>query len=152
MAGECKRVRRTLSILTVAAGLALAGCSTGEIETHGNRVDPDALAEVVPGRSDRTQVELLIGSPSSRSNFDDGTWYYISRRTRSFAFFETETLEQNVIFVSFDDTGVVDAIGTLDKEDGSEIEIVNRETPTAGQRITLIQQLIGNIGRFTPDE
>ena len=40
-----------------------------------------------------------------------------------------------MIFVSFDDTGVVDAIGKLDKDDGSEIEVVNRETPTAGQRI-----------------
>ena len=64
----------------MVSGLTLAGCSTGEIETHGNQVDPDALAEVVPGRTDRTQVELLIGSPSSWSNFDDSTWYYISLR------------------------------------------------------------------------
>jgi hypothetical protein len=36
--------------------------------------------------------------------------------------------------------------------DGKKVVFVDRTTPTAGQRITILQQLIGNLGRFAPEE
>ncbi|HEY9566717.1 MAG TPA: outer membrane protein assembly factor BamE [Thalassobaculum sp.] len=130
--------------------LGLAACSS-QISTHGNLVDPDALAKVEPGRSDQGTVLSLLGSPSTRGNFGEPTWYYIGQKTERQAFYKPETIERKVVYIDFEPTGVVKSIGTLDLEDGSKVAYVTRETPTAGQRITLVKQLIGNIGRFNTE-
>lgn len=130
--------------------LGLAACSS-QISTHGNLVDPDALAKVEPGRSDQGTVLSLLGSPSTQGNFGEPTWYYIGQKTERQAFYKPETIERKVVYIDFEPTGVVKSIGTLDLEDGSKVAYVTRETPTAGQRITLVKQLIGNIGRFNTE-
>lgn len=132
----------------VAAAMFLAAC-TPQIATHGNMVDIDALARIEPGRTDQSTVLSLLGSPSSQANFNEPTWYYIGQRTERQAFYRPETIERRVIYVDFEPTtGTVKSIGALDLEDGRKIAFVDRETPTAGQRITLLKQLVGNIGRF----
>lgn len=115
-------------------------------------VDPDTLAKVEPGRTDQATVLSLMGSPSARASFGEPTWYYIGQLTERQAFYRPETIGRKVVYIDFDDAGLVKTIGSLDLTDGKKIAFVSRETPTAGQRITLIQQLIGNIGRFTPDD
>jgi outer membrane protein assembly factor BamE (lipoprotein component of BamABCDE complex) len=131
--------------------LALAACSP-EVSTHGNMVDVDALAKIEPGRTDQSTVLALLGSPSSQANFGEPTWYYIGQRVERIALYRPETIERKVVFIDFEPQGTVKSIGTLDLNDGKKIVIVDRETPTAGQRITLLKQLVGNIGRFTPTE
>jgi outer membrane protein assembly factor BamE (lipoprotein component of BamABCDE complex) len=53
-----------------------------------------------------------------------------------------------VLVVRFDEQGILEEIGTLRGEDGQEVVLVSRETPTAGHELTLIEQIVGNIGRF----
>lgn len=140
---------------TCAAGIALAvalSACAPQIATHGNMVDVDALAKIEPGRTDQSTVLALLGSPSSQGNFGEPTWYYIGQRTERQAFYRPETIERRVVYIDFEPGGTVKSIGSLDLEDGNKIAFVDRETPTAGQRITLLKQLIGNIGRFTPTE
>src|SRR3546814_5404304 len=118
------------------------------IDTRGNLPDPDIVSELQPGLHDRDQVAQILGSPSTVGTFDDSTWYYISKRTETVAFFEPETVDQQVLAVHFDDTGVLSEVKVFGYEDGQEIEPVERVTPTSGREITILQQLFGNIGRF----
>lgn len=143
------RLRAGFAAMALAA--ALTACSP-QIATHGNMVDVDALAKIEPGRTNQSTVLALLGSPSSQGNFGEPTWYYIGQRTERQAFYRPETIERRVVYIDFEPEGTVKSIGTLDLEDGNKIVFVDRETPTAGQRITLLKQLIGNIGRFTPTE
>ena len=142
------RSRYALAVITM---LGLAAC-TPQIGTHGNLVDPDALAKVEPGKSDQSTVLSLLGSPSTLGNFNEPTWYYIGQRVERQAFYKPTTIERRVVYIDFEPTGTVKSIGSLDLDDGKKIAFVTRETPTAGQRITLIKQLIGNVGRFNTDK
>ncbi len=55
--------------------------------------------------------------------------------------------------IKFDDGGLVKDMKLYGIEDGKVIEPVARVTPTGGQELTFLKQLIGNIGRFnTPDK
>lgn len=130
---------------------------------HGRRLQPadrdtrqhggcGRLAKIEPGRTPQSEVLALLGSPSSQANFGEPTWYYIGQLTERQAFYRPETIERRVVYVDFEPAGTVKSIGTLDLEDGKKIAIVDRETPTAGQRITLLKQLIGNVGRFSPTD
>jgi outer membrane protein assembly factor BamE (lipoprotein component of BamABCDE complex) len=131
---------------TMAAGLA--ACSA-RIDQRGNLLDPDAVLAVQPGIQTKDQVAQLLGTPSTRATFDDKTWYYISKRTETTAFFPPDTTDQQVLVVKFDDTDTVEAVKIYGMNDAFEIDPVARTTPTYGQRLTILQQLFGNIGRFT---
>lgn len=134
-------------LLLGAAVLLLAACDTG-ISVRGNLPDAELLATVRPGFDTREDVQRALGSPSTVSTFQDRTWYYIGQKTTQFAFYKPEVLERSVFVVNFDEGGFVADTKLYTLEDGQEVAMVDRETPTEGRELTVLQQIIGNIGRF----
>ena len=51
---------------------------------------------------------------------------------------------------TFDDQGVIQSIDRQSLEDAKEVALVDRETPTSGSELGILEQFIGNIGRFNP--
>ena len=147
-----ERLKFSLSALvSTAACLALAtgisACSS-RIDQRGNLPDPDTLANVEIGHINKQGVADLLGSPSSVGAFDGDTWYYISERTEKVAFFEPKVLERKVLVFRFDPKGILSEMNELGMDDATNIEMVARKTPTAGNEIGVLRQLFGNIGRF----
>ncbi|HWA42890.1 MAG TPA: outer membrane protein assembly factor BamE [Hypericibacter adhaerens] len=145
-----RRRRVALSVASFAVAALTAGCSP-TIDTRGNLPDADNVLKIQPGIDTKNEVAQLLGSPSTTGTFNDNKWYYISTRTRSVAFLEPEIEDQQVLIVSFDKTGVVDDLKVLGLEDAKQIEPNERVTPTLGRELTIIQQLLGNLGRFNKD-
>ena len=117
---------------------------------HGFIPDDELVQQIETGQHDRTYVEELLGSPSSVANFDGETWYYITRRTETLAFFEPKVKDQRVLAISFDlATGTVQTVETYGLADGRLIQLVERETPTRGRQLGFFEQLFGNVGRFS---
>ena len=127
--------------------LTLAACAP-RIDIRGNLPDEEVLAEVIPGKMVKDEVAELLGAPSTVTMFTGESWYYISEKTESLAFFEPEVTERKVVIVKFTDKGVVDNVKKLDVTKGERIEPVERTTPTAGNDFTIFEQLFGNIGKF----
>jgi outer membrane protein assembly factor BamE (lipoprotein component of BamABCDE complex) len=125
------------------------GCSP-EISTHGYRFDEATLAQIEPGRTTKDAVTRLLGSPSSVATFDNKVWYYISQRSEHKSFYQDHVVEQKVIAIAFDDAGVVQTIDKRGLKDGHDVAFVSRETPTSGKQLSLLEQFVGNIGRFNP--
>lgn len=148
---RAKPVGRLLACaLLVAIGsvsFGLVACSP-MVRTHGHVLDEAALARIEPGRTSRDQVAQLLGSPSSRSMFDGEAWYYVTQRTERHSFYQEKVVEQNVVAITFDEQGMVTDVARRNLDDAREIELVDRETPTVGSELTIVEQFIGNIGRF----
>jgi len=138
-----------LSCLSLSC-LALGACSMFEAQPQfrGNKVDQEQLKELTPGTSTRADVAALIGSPTIRAPFDDNTWIYISETTQSQVGRMPAVLDQNVLVLNFDDSGVLRQIDAKTKEDGLPVSVVSRTTPSPGTEASFLQQLFGNIGRF----
>jgi outer membrane protein assembly factor BamE (lipoprotein component of BamABCDE complex) len=148
------RIGRYRGTLLAAAGLAVvlaAAACTPRIDQRGNRPDEEQVVLINPGVDDKNRVAELIGTPSAISTFDDRTWYYISKRTETMAFLDPELIDQEVLAISFDESGIVENMRVYGPEDGRTIAYVDRTTPTEGNELTLIQQLLGNLGRFNPE-
>ena len=129
-------------------GTLMLGACESRVDSRGNLPDPELLASIEPGEASRDDVSLLLGSPSSVAVFENETWFYISQRTETFAFFEPEVMERQVVIVQFDQAGILKTVETLGLEDGQDILPVERETPTLGNEPTMFQQIFGNLGRF----
>lgn len=141
---------RSLAAPMLAA--AILGACESDVHLRGHPPDPDRLALIKPGSQTRSQVMEMLGSPTTVSPFDGRTIYYVSQRTRTVTYHEPETLSREVVAISFDDSQRVAEVKTYTLADGRPIEPVARETPTPGREFTLMQQLLGNLGRFeTPD-
>ena len=140
-----------LPVLFLAATL-LAGCSWLEQppQTRGNAIDPVVLQDLVVGTSTRADVTSLVGSPTAKATFDDNTWIYISEVTQPRIARVQGVNSQTVVVMNFDQRGVLQGIKSLDKGDSQPVTVVSRATPSPGSEASFLQQLFGNVGKFTP--
>lgn len=136
---------RTLSILALAALLGTA--CTPTVATRGNIVEDYRMAEIVPGVSTRTSVLQSLGSPTTQAPFDESIWYYIGQKTEKRGIFDPKVVEEKVVVVAFTPDGIVETINEVDA-DQINVAVVRRKTPTSGNEISVLQQLLGNVGRF----
>lgn len=139
-----------LALRVSAAALcvaALVSC-TAQLAKRGQVVDADAVAQLKAGLSTKTDVQRSLGSPSVVGTFDKDVWYYIGQDVEKVAFMKPEATDRYVLAVKFDPKGIVQQVAQLSLADGKEVQLVARETPTAGNETTLFQDLFGNIGRF----
>lgn len=127
--------------------LGLGACAK-EVVVRGNLPDAETVASIQPGAVNKLQVQELLGSPSTVSNFEDQTWYYIGHKEQQIAFLRPTVLERTVYVVTFNDADVVTQTANYTLQDGQIIDPVSRTTPTEGRELTILQQLFGNLGRF----
>ena len=138
-----KQITVSLAIL-----LLLAGCSP-IVRAHGNSVDDTNLSQIQAGVAREADVLALLGTPSAEGTFNPNQWYYISVVTKKTAFFAPEVAERSVVRVTFDPTtGLVSNVKRLTKEDGQNVALVERTTPTEGHNLNAAEQILSNIGRF----
>ena len=132
-----------------AAMLLLAACAARE-EFRGHKTDPDQLAQIKAGSQGPDEVRGLLGSPSSISTFGEAgiTWYYIARETSQVAWLAEETVDQRVVAIDFGKDGKVADIRQIGMKDGKAVEPVERVTPTKGKELTVVEQFLGNLGKF----
>ncbi len=127
-----------------------AGLFESPAQMRGHAVEDDVLAQLTVGVSSKTDVEALLGSPSATGTFDDNSWYYLSSVTRQRPGRALAVEDQRSIAIIFDGRGAVQEIRRLGQQDGRDVALVSRVTPSPGNERTLLQQLFGNIGRLGP--
>jgi outer membrane protein assembly factor BamE (lipoprotein component of BamABCDE complex) len=144
-------MRRTVPLALIGAlalPLAVVGCDT-TVDQRGFAPTPGSLEKLEIGTQSREDVIRLIGSPSAIATFNPNVWYYISQKQEYYAFFKPAMLEQNVIQLSFNESGRLTTMKKYDLADGKDIDMVSRITPTAGKEMTVLEQIMGNVGRFS---
>lgn len=132
------------------AGLLVAGLAacTPQVSQHGHTIDAETLARLTPGQTSREEVARLLGSPSTLATFEDDRWYYVTQRRESLTFYQSEITEQEVVIVSFDQRGILSGIDRRSLDQALAIEPDPDSTRTLGNEMTVIEQFLGNIGRF----
>lgn len=147
--------RKSMRMLTVAGitlgALVLTACNP-TLRTHGYRYTEGELPEILVGEDTEATLLATLGSPSVRGTFETNTWYYITDTREYLAYLRPNTLARRVIEVRFDDEGVVTEVNEYDVSDSREVSYVSRTTPTRGRELTLLEQILGNVGRLPTDQ
>lgn len=141
----------TRVLMSALCFAALSACSP-RVAVHGDQIPAEKLAQIRPAQDTKASVSALLGSPSSVSVFDNEAWYYIGDRTETTTFLAPEVVERQVVVVRFDGAGRVTTVEKFGLEKGREVDVVTRTTPSRGSEITVVEQLISNVGRFNREE
>lgn len=140
--------RNTLRLALVAALASAAAACAPTIGQHGFQAIDAKPTDIVAGTDTRETVLSRLGSPSTTSTFEgENVWYYISQTTEKYTYNRPQVSQRSVTEITFQDDDKVAAVRTLGLDDGRRIAMERRETPTRGRELTVLEQLLGNVGR-----
>lgn len=141
-----RRVR--LSLIIAACALGASACNP-ILRSHGYRYTLGQEPSIMPDEDTRESVLDRLGNPSTRGTFDENTWFYVSATRESLAYLRPVTRDRRIVAVRFSqDTGIVTDVVEYTLADGRMVDYVSRETPTRGRELSLLEQLLGNVGRL----
>lgn len=143
--------RITGVVLAALLGGATFACAP-TVRTHGYAPDDALLAEIAVGRDSRATVAQKIGRPVTQSTFDEDAWYYVGSTVEHHMYHAPKVVERRVVAVRFDQNDVVEDVDTYGVEDGRIVDLTTQTTPTHGRELTVLQQVLGNIGRITGED
>ncbi|WP_272915888.1 outer membrane protein assembly factor BamE [Aristophania vespae] len=149
---HAKRMKRSRSALLLTAMLLTSGCAVFEPPPipRGSLVEKYEYKKLIPGTTTRDDVENLIGSPTVRGTFNDNAWYYVSLTKNLVPLGFPATDKQSVLVLNFDQSGILRDMHVLKRKDSIQVAMVSDETPTPGTEVSVIQELLGNVGKYNP--
>ena len=133
--------KAALLIAAAAAGLATGGCTKTQ-DLQGYLVDETLVSAVQPGIDNKDSVQYTLGRPTFTGTFDQNDWYYVSRRTKNYAFNHPRVNVQTILHVRFDQAGdiydvpVTIAITYTDGKTSESVVIVSEATTEARLPLT----------------
>ena len=132
---------------SLVAGAGLTACSPMSSYSGFQAIDSDPK-DVKVGTDTKSTVRAKLGSPSATSTFDPNVWFYMNQVKQRVAFRKPKVTARNVTAVTFNkDSEMVETVNVYTLKDGKIIAYNGRETPTRGREITILEQLLGSVGR-----
>lgn len=142
---------RTVALTALMTG-ALAAACTPTVRRHGYVPETEALTEITPYNDTRETVRARFGNPSTTGMFDEDVWYYVTNVREQLGYLRPESSARSITAVRFNDTGVVASVEEYGLENGRVIALVDRTTPTRGRELTILEQLLGNVGQLPTEQ
>lgn len=138
--------RAAFAALSVSL-LAAVGCAPITTYSGFQAIDANPK-DVKVGVDTKSTVRGRLGSPSATSTFDPNVWFYIDQLNQVVAFKKPITTRRDVTAIVFNkDSEMVESVDQYSLKDGKLIAFNNRETPTRGRELTILEQLLGTVGR-----
>tara|TARA_B100000029_G_C17594694_1_gene963691 strand:+ start:2378 stop:2740 length:363 start_codon:yes stop_codon:yes gene_type:complete len=109
----------------------------------------DLIERLQLGEQSKNEIAVLLGSPTIIGTFDQDIWYYVTQTTENKFFFKPEIIDQEILALTFNEAGVLVSLEEKSMLDAIRIEPNAQQTPTVGRKLSLLQQLFGNFGRFS---
>lgn len=148
------KLRNTLghASLVILLAVSVAGCSRA-IEHRGYQARAQDVQQLRMGMT-QDEVRSTLGSPSTTATvqYQGDSYYYISSKVKTSAFLANEELEREILAVRFDQFGRVQSFGQYTLQDGQVVDMNTRQTPSRGRELSILQQMFGNLGQFTPND
>ena len=134
-------------LLIPAAAASLSACAPITSYSGFQAIESDPKDAKV-GVDTKSTIRGRLGSPSATSTFDPNVWFYMNQVKERIAFRKPHVVARNVTAISFNkDSELVTAVNTYGLQDGRVIAYNRRETPTRGREMTILEQLLGNVGQ-----
>ena len=133
-------------ILFVSIILFNTNCSINNVvKHHGVPYLEKKQKEIVILNTNKNDVQLALGPPSTKSTFDNDVWIYMERKTtvsklRSLG--QKKLLANNVLVLEFDNKGILIKKKFYDKNEMNKIKISKKETTVLNKKNSFINNVL----------
>jgi len=147
-----KKMKKTSLLTVTATAMALClGACTPTMASRGNLLEDYQLESLKPGIDTQYDVMKKVGSPTTKAPFDDNIWYYLGQETEKKGVFDPKITKERIVVLSFNKEGLLmEAVDVPPNR--NDLPYTSGKTPTSGSEVTVMQQLLGNMGKFNKDK
>jgi outer membrane protein assembly factor BamE (lipoprotein component of BamABCDE complex) len=140
--------RRALVAACAVGLLSTGACAPITSYSGFQAIDADPAKDVKVGGDTKSTVRGKLGSPSATSTFDPNVWFYMNQVKERVAFERPRVVARHVTAIAFDkDNEQVTAVNNYTLKDGRVIAFNEHETPTLGRQLSILEQVLGTVGR-----
>lgn len=139
-----KHYSNVLATCVLAAGLV--SCAP-VIHNHGYVFDELDLSVLKSGQTTADAVKSMLGTPTTTSVIDGQAFFYIYSHYQRQSYKAPQEMDRIVLAIYFDEQNKVKSYKQYGLDDGKVVAFVDRSTETSGKELTVIEQLLGNLGR-----
>lgn len=127
--------------------LGLSACAA-TFRNHGYVPDDRDLEALTVGVDTRDTVAAAVGRPTASGVLQGDAWYFVQSRVRNFAYRAPETIERELVAISFSENGTISNIERFGLEDGRVVSLSRRVTESSIREFGIVQQLLRNFGNI----
>tara|TARA_B100000989_G_scaffold289881_1_gene262340 strand:+ start:1479 stop:1988 length:510 start_codon:yes stop_codon:yes gene_type:complete len=137
-----KHFKLTLVILILLLNIS---CVNTKV-VNGQLPDANVLSALKIGKDKKGFVKKMLGSPSFNGDLGDNSLYYVFTVKQKFAFLDPKVIDHKVLQLKFSKDNTLKNINLYKQNDLENVVMSQNFTVTSGRKISLLEQLISNIG------
>ena len=126
-----------------------SSCNLKKIEkTHGVRFLDKKQEKLTINKSNKNDVLKLLGSPSTKSTFDNDLWIYIERTTKTnmvIKFGKDKIIKNNVLLLEINSRGLLEKKKFLSLVDMQKIKFTEQETESQLNKNTFVYNFLSSL-------
>jgi outer membrane protein assembly factor BamE (lipoprotein component of BamABCDE complex) len=138
-------------IVLILALCVLAACAP-RARVHGFAPTDTELEEIVVGLDTRETLAGIVGPPRTSGLLTESGWYYVRSEWQDRPPRAPVEVDRQVVAITFDDRGVVENVERFGLDRGEVVPLSRRVTTSNVKGVGFIRQLLGNIGRISPEQ
>ena len=123
------------------------GCSK-LVEQNGVPINNEMFQKLIIGSSTKNQVKKNLGEPLIIDDQNEETWIYFSQKIEKIAFFAPKLTDRTVMLLKFKNNRLINK-ESFTQQDSKIIDISTKKVISGGRKLTILQQIFGNIGNFS---
>ena len=123
------------------------GCSK-LVEQNGVPINNEMFQKLIIDSSTKNQVKKNLGEPLIIDDQNEETWIYFSQKIEKIAFFAPKLTDRTVMLLKFKNNRLINK-ESFTQQDSKIIDISTKKVISGGRKLTILQQIFGNIGNFS---
>tara|TARA_Y100001970_G_scaffold65522_1_gene83856 strand:+ start:5596 stop:6054 length:459 start_codon:yes stop_codon:yes gene_type:complete len=124
-------------------------CSNNKVvNNHGLLALEKKANKIEISKTNKNEILTTIGNPSTKSLFDDNTWYYLQTEMINQSFFKlgkSKIKKNNVLEISFDKYGIVKTKKLFELENMNDLDLAKSNSAKTYQNKSYYQKLLNSL-------
>jgi len=129
--------------------LFITACTLKKVEKHhGVHFLDKKQKKLTVNQSNKNDILKLLGSPSTKSTFDNDLWIYIERRTNNSSlkkFGSEKIIINNVLLLEINNLGLLEKKEFLDLKSMKELKFTEQTTENQYKKNTFVYDLLSSL-------
>jgi outer membrane protein assembly factor BamE (lipoprotein component of BamABCDE complex) len=133
----------------IIISLFISACTLKKVEKHhGVRFLDKKQEKLTVNQTNKNDILKLLGSPSTKSTFDNDLWIYIERKTDNSSltkFGSERIIVNNVLLLEINNMGLLETKEFLDLTDMQELKFAEQTTENQYKKNTFVYDFLSSM-------